>query len=77
MRTIVEGMAEPGIHEAVWDAKDDRDIRVASGIDLFRLEADGGADTQKVALPKQASRAPVCEVVHDSSDRILRDNETP
>jgi hypothetical protein len=50
VRTIVDATADPGVHQVTWDALDDRGVRVASGVYLLRLEADGSVGAPKVVL---------------------------
>lgn len=41
VRTLIDGRADPGPHELVWDGTDDRGERVASGVCYCTLEAGG------------------------------------
>jgi hypothetical protein len=50
IRTLVESIQSAGWQRAVWDAKDDRGHRVASGVYFCRLEVDGVAEKHKMVL---------------------------
>jgi hypothetical protein len=39
--TVLDGCFEPGLHEAVWDARDARGASVAAGVYVYRLVVDG------------------------------------
>jgi hypothetical protein len=45
VETLVDGTAQPGIHEVVWEAKEQK-----SGIYFCRLETDGQTDVKKMTL---------------------------
>jgi len=50
VRTLIDEVVQPGKHEAVWQAKDDRGQRVASGVYLYMLKTDEGVKTRKMAV---------------------------
>ena len=41
---------DAGVHQAVWDGRDDRGAPVASGIYLLSLEVAGRSDVRKVSV---------------------------
>jgi hypothetical protein len=52
VRTIVSGFVPAGDHEAVWDGRDDRGDRVASGVYFYRLRVGDELDTRRMVLVK-------------------------
>jgi hypothetical protein len=52
VRTLVDGLVEPGVREATWQGRDDRGRPVASGVYFYRLEAGGFHATRKMILLK-------------------------
>jgi hypothetical protein len=52
VRAIFKGTPSAGSAEVRWDGRDARGERVASGVYLVRLEADGRTSTRRVALLK-------------------------
>lgn len=50
--TLIDTELEPGRHSIVWDGRDDRGVRVSSGIYLYRLGAGEGAYTKKMTVVK-------------------------
>ena len=50
--TLHDGAMAAGRHQMVWDGKDARGANVASGIYVYRLEADGFNATKKLTLMK-------------------------
>ncbi len=53
LRTLVEGLRQPGVHRVRWDGRDERGHLAASGIYLLRLEQDGRElGTRKAILLK-------------------------
>ena len=52
VRTLVEGVRNPGEHVVYWEGEDDSGRSVSSGIYFYRLRADGQALTRKMVLLK-------------------------
>jgi cytoskeletal protein CcmA (bactofilin family) len=52
VRVLQEGPVEAGYHEAEWDATDSDGLRVASGIYIYRLQADGFVANRRLILMK-------------------------
>lgn len=52
VRTLVDGLEEPGVHEAAWDGRSDRGQSVGSGVYFCVMEADGFRDSRKMTLLK-------------------------
>jgi len=52
VRTLVDGAVGPGIRNAVWDGRDDRGARVASGVYFCRLLAAGREESVRIVLLK-------------------------
>jgi hypothetical protein len=52
VRKLASGPCEPGRHVAVWDGRDEREERVASGIYLVRLSAGTVSESRKMVLLK-------------------------
>jgi len=52
VRTLVDEPQAGGMHEAVWDGRDDRGGPVSSGIYFCVLDADGKRHTRKLVLLK-------------------------
>lgn len=52
VRTLVDGRLPPGRHEVEWRGRDDDDREVASGVYLYRLEADGASAMGRMTLVK-------------------------
>ncbi|MBD3348785.1 MAG: T9SS type A sorting domain-containing protein, partial [Candidatus Eisenbacteria bacterium] len=52
VRTLVDGMEAPGVHEAVWDGRSDRGESVGSGVYFCVMEAAGFHDSRKMTLLK-------------------------
>ena len=50
MRQLVEGAAPAGVHEAVWDGRDDRGARAASGVYVAVMEAGAFRQARSMAL---------------------------
>ena len=50
LRTLVDGVRVSGRHREVWDGCDDRGRQVASGVYIYRLQADGKTYSRKCAL---------------------------
>ncbi len=52
VRTIVDGERPSGRYRASWDGRNDRGVRVATGIYSYRLVTSGFSTTRKMALSK-------------------------
>ncbi len=52
VKTLVDGMKEPGWYEIRWDGRNRRGDRVASGVYFCRLEAGGSKASRKVVVLK-------------------------
>ncbi|MBD3367765.1 MAG: M6 family metalloprotease domain-containing protein [Candidatus Eisenbacteria bacterium] len=52
VRTLVDGVLEPGPHSVVWDGRSDDGIPLASGIYFSRIETGQESVTRKMALLK-------------------------
>lgn len=52
LRTLVNERLPAGEHEARWDGNDDGGRPVPSGVYLYRLETEGGAESRKMVLLK-------------------------
>lgn len=50
--TLVDKYQEAGIHNAVWNGRDDNGRQVASGIYFYRMNADDYTETKKMILMK-------------------------
>jgi len=50
VQTLVVGRQEDGVHEVVWDGRDDRGYEVASGVYLCRLTVGTFAQTRKLVV---------------------------
>jgi flagellar hook assembly protein FlgD len=50
VRTLIEGRSAGGMHEAVWDGRDESGTPVASGIYFCRAEVDTLTEVRKVVL---------------------------
>jgi hypothetical protein len=50
MRTLVDGITEPGMHQVQWDGKSGNETEVAPGIYFLRMEAGSYRVTKKVVL---------------------------
>ncbi|MDP2983890.1 MAG: PKD domain-containing protein [Candidatus Latescibacter sp.] len=48
VRTLVDGVQNPGIHTATWNATDDSGHRISSGIYIYRLDAGSFTQTRKM-----------------------------
>jgi hypothetical protein len=52
VRTIVDGVCEPGCYTQVWDSRDDMGRRVPAGVYFVRFETDDYQRTEKAVLLK-------------------------
>ncbi|MGE5313582.1 MAG: FlgD immunoglobulin-like domain containing protein [Acidobacteriota bacterium] len=52
VRTLMHGRQSLGAHTCVWDGADDRGVRVASGIYVYRLTAGAYAESKRMVLVK-------------------------
>jgi cysteine-rich repeat protein len=52
VRTLVGHLMPAGEHEVQWDGQDAAGTRVASGVYLYRLQADDFAQTKRMVLLK-------------------------
>lgn len=50
VRTLVDGVLQPGAHQASWDARDDGGRPVGPGLYFVRLSAAGRVTTRKVGV---------------------------
>jgi hypothetical protein len=50
VRTLVEGVQEPGVRTASWDGRDDNGARREAGVYLIRIETAGARETRTVRL---------------------------
>ncbi len=50
--TLYEGQQVAGKHRLVWDGRNDKGIRLATGTYIYRMEADGATQTKKMLLLK-------------------------
>jgi hypothetical protein len=52
VKRLVDGRLEPGLHRTAWDGRDDRGMKVASGVYLARITVDGRKRNIKMSLLK-------------------------
>ncbi|MFH1700168.1 MAG: choice-of-anchor J domain-containing protein [Candidatus Zixiibacteriota bacterium] len=52
VRTLVDGLKEPGVHSVIWDGKDDAGALVASGIYFYSLKTESHIACRKMILLK-------------------------
>jgi flagellar hook assembly protein FlgD len=52
VRRLVDRTLEAGRHNTVWDGRDQRGLRVASGVYFYRLESGDLLRTRKMVLLK-------------------------
>ena len=52
VRILVDATHATGPHTSVWDGRDDRGVRVSSGVYFYRLDAGRFVSTRKMVLLK-------------------------
>jgi len=52
VRVLADGWETPGMKLVTWDGRDDRGVKVSSGIYFYRLQADDFVETKKMILSK-------------------------
>ena len=52
VRTLESGTKEAGLHEAVWNGRDDEGRLAPAGVYFYRLDADGVSTTKRMTLVK-------------------------
>jgi flagellar hook assembly protein FlgD len=52
VRSLVDGVAEPGVHTVRWDGRDASGVSVPSGIYYYLLAGEGFEVTRTMALVK-------------------------
>jgi flagellar hook assembly protein FlgD len=52
VKTLASGELAAGRHQLIWNGTDSRNRSVASGVYLFRLDADNYRSTRKMMLMK-------------------------
>jgi hypothetical protein len=50
VKTLVDGEAEAGVHQAVWDGTDQNGAAVASGVYFYKMTTEKYVETRKMAL---------------------------
>ncbi len=50
VKTLVDGIVNPGVYTLRWDTRTDNDIMVGNGIYFYRLSASGKSLTKKIVL---------------------------
>ncbi len=50
VKTLVDGMVEPGIHDLVWNGTDNHERRMSAGIYFYEFEAENYSSTRKIVL---------------------------
>jgi hypothetical protein len=50
VRTLVDRIEEPGVHEAAWDGRDGRGFEQPAGVYLYRLESGGKTAARKLLM---------------------------
>jgi len=50
--TVIDGQQSPGLHEALWDGRDDNGRQVASGVYFAALNANQRVFTRKLVMLK-------------------------
>ena len=52
IRTLVNGIQDPGVYNILWDGRDDQGKETSSGIYFYRLILGQATDTRKMILLK-------------------------
>lgn len=52
VKSLVDGMKEPGIHRATWNCRDERGKKVSAGIYLYRMTAGEYSEIKKMVVIK-------------------------
>lgn len=52
VRTLAKGMQGAGAYQIEWDGRNESGLQVSSGIYLYRLETEAGAETRKMLLAR-------------------------
>jgi beta-glucanase (GH16 family) len=52
VRSLESGTKEAGLHEAVWNGRDDAGRLAPAGVYFYRLDADGASTTKRMTLVK-------------------------
>lgn len=47
VRELVSGVLKAGRHQAIWDGRDAKGVKVATGVYLYKLESDGRTISKK------------------------------
>ena len=50
VKQLHSGSLPAGVHEHIWDGRDEHDRQVAAGIYFIRATADDRVETQKIVL---------------------------
>jgi flagellar hook assembly protein FlgD len=50
VKTLVNGMQEPGVRTVVWNGQDENNRTVAQGVYFYRLTADNYTATRKLLI---------------------------
>ena len=50
VRELVEEVSPPGMHEVVWDARDDHAREVPSGVYFIKLHGGGASQVRRMLL---------------------------
>jgi flagellar hook assembly protein FlgD len=52
VRTLIDGMKEPGKHLVLWDGRSDRGERLSSRSYFYQIDAGGVSSAKKLVLLK-------------------------
>jgi hypothetical protein len=50
VKTLIDGVMDPGRHVVTWNGRNDGGQGVASGVYFLRMEALGAVDTRRIVL---------------------------